>query len=138
MQSPASGRCAGSGLGPSSAVTRPCADCQRWRQSQGSAVPRAMLAMPALMPPTQRRAPVLAGSMIALALPMPVPFPVPGRGRAVPVLFPGPTPVRFPARGVAERCGAQPHVPPVGARCRLTAEAGRARGGPGWAGTARG
>lgn len=35
-----------------------CRPCQRWPRSQGSAVLRAMLAMPALMPPAQRQAPV--------------------------------------------------------------------------------
>ncbi|CAN8202927.1 unnamed protein product [Coccothraustes coccothraustes] len=63
----------------------------------------------------------------------PVPGPRAGQHRAAPVPDPGPsrTPVRFPARGVAARCGAQPRVPPAGARCRLTVEAGPGRARPG-------
>lgn len=61
----------------------------------------------------------------------PVPGPRAGQRRAAPVRGPRPssTAGRFPARRVAARRGARPHVPPLGARCRLTAEAGRARPG---------
>lgn len=58
-----------------------------------------------------------------------------GQRRAGAVPGPSPSPTPCAAQHPEPRRAA---VPPVRARCRLTVEAGRTRGGPGRAGTARG